>query len=273
MQCQFGVIPALYYGFDYLARVYTDLLSSGASVAVEFMPCVCSVAYLIFVFLMSKEKQSQHRLEQVQSSLNLQLVQAVREIDALREAQRKTRIYRHDLHHHLQYLSSCIENGRTEQAQLYIREINAEIEASRVTVYCENEAVNLIFSAFARRTATQKIPLTIQAEISQDLSVTESDLCVLLSNALENALHASQKQKENGLQAFIQARAYEKNGRLFLEVINSCDGNVLFDHGIPITHQQGHGLGVRSICAIVEQYGGIYFFAVEEDRFILRVSL
>ena len=25
MQCQFGVIPVLYYVFDYLTRVYTDL--------------------------------------------------------------------------------------------------------------------------------------------------------------------------------------------------------------------------------------------------------
>lgn len=37
MQCQFGVIPVLYYVFDYLTRVYTDLLSSGAPVVVEFM--------------------------------------------------------------------------------------------------------------------------------------------------------------------------------------------------------------------------------------------
>ncbi|MDE6737524.1 MAG: histidine kinase, partial [Lachnospiraceae bacterium] len=48
-QWQFGLVPALYYGFDYLTSVYTNLLLDGVLVAVEFMPFVCSVAYLVFI--------------------------------------------------------------------------------------------------------------------------------------------------------------------------------------------------------------------------------
>ena len=59
--------------------------------------------------------------------------------------------YRHDLRHHMQFLAGCIENGRTEQALGYIRSVCSEIEAGKVTAYCENEAANLIFSAFADR--------------------------------------------------------------------------------------------------------------------------
>ena len=43
--------------------------------------------------------------------------------------------------------------------------------------------------------------------------------------------------------------------------------------GIPTTSQPGHGLGVRSICAIVEQYGGMYSFSQQQDQFVLRISL
>ena len=73
-------------------------------------------------------------MEQVQSTLNLQVSQAVREIDSLRQSQQKTRAYRHDMRHHLQYLSACLENGQTVQAQEYIRSISDEIEAAKVTV-------------------------------------------------------------------------------------------------------------------------------------------
>ena len=55
--------------------------------------------------------EAAQQLEQTQNSLNLQVAQAVREIDALRESQRKASTYRHDLRHHLQYISACIENG------------------------------------------------------------------------------------------------------------------------------------------------------------------
>ena len=44
VQCQFGCTPALYYTFDYLTRVYTNLLADGDSAVVEFMPFVCCVA-------------------------------------------------------------------------------------------------------------------------------------------------------------------------------------------------------------------------------------
>lgn len=273
VQWQFGLVPALYYGFDYLTSIYTDLLLDGVLVVVEFMPFVCSVAYLVFIVYYSAEGRVRMQLEQMQDILNLQITQAVREIEALRESQQKTRTYRHDLRHHMQYVSACIENGRFEQAQGYIREICSEIEMNKVTVHCENDAANLIFSAFAGRANDCGIPITIRADISQSISISESDLCVLLSNALENALHACQRQKERGASGTIEVYAYEKNGRFFLQTINSCDTDITFDHGLPVTNKPGHGIGVRSICAVADRYNGIYSFSVKDDKFILRVSI
>lgn len=273
IQCQFGLVPALYYGFDYLTRVYTDMLLEGVLVATEFMPFVCSAAYLVFIVHMAEVERVRSQLEQTQDSLNMQITQAVREIETLRESWRKTSIYRHDLRHHIQYLSSCIENGLLEQAKGYIREICSEIESSQMTVFCENEVANLIFSNFAGRAKDYGIPITIRAGIPQTIAVSESDLCVLLSNALENALHACQKRMEKGLPGTIEVTVYEKKGKVFLQFDNSCDGDVVLHHGIPMAHGPGHGIGVRSICAIVEKYDGICNFSVRDSRFTLRVSL
>ncbi len=272
VQIQFGLVPALYYGFDYLTRIYTKLLLEGVLAAVEFMPFVCSVAYLVFVVRASEEGRMRSQLEQIQEVLNLQVAQAVREIRALRESWQKTRAYRHDLRHHMQYLLSCIENERYEQAQGYIREICLEIESNQVITFCENEAANLIFSAFAGRARDSGVPIKIQAALPQNIAISESDLCVLLSNALENALHACQKRVEKGLPGTMEVSAYEKKGKFFLQIVNSCDADIPFEHGIPVTSYPGHGIGVWSICAIVEKYGGIYSFAVKDDKFILRLS-
>lgn len=272
VQLQFGLVPALYYGFDYLTRIYTNLLLEGVLAAVEFMPFVCSVAYIIFVVQASREGRIRTHLEQTQQILNLQVTQAIREIETLRESWQKTKTYRHDLRHHLQYLSSCIENGQLDRAQEYIREIYSEIESNRIMNFCANEAANLIFSAYVRRAGDYDIPIMIKTGIPQDIPIAESDLCVLLSNALENALHACQKCKEKGSAASIEVLAYEKNSKFFLQFMNSCDASgIRFYHGIPITEQPGHGIGVRSICAVVEKYNGMYSFLVNDDKFILRV--
>ena len=273
MQLLFGVVPLAGYLFDYVTRIYTSLLADGNQAAVEFMPFVCSVAYIVFVLRVSAEERTRGQLEQTRNNLKLQVGQAVREIEALRTSQQQTRAYRHDLRHHLQYISACIENGRGEQAQEYIQSICSEIEASKVTTYCENEAANLIFSSFAGRAENCGVPLNIQAHIPQLISVAETDLCVLLSNALENALRACRRMKAENGPAYIEVTAREKNGHLFLQFVNPCPEGIQFENGLPVTHAEGHGIGVRSICAIVEKYKGLSDFSVQEGRFILRVSL
>ena len=259
MQVRFGLIPAVGYLFDYLTRIYTDLLAQGTPAAVEFMPFVCCVAYLAFVLRSSAENETRLRLEQTQENLHLQVTQATREIASLRESERRASTYRHDLRHHMQYLAGCIENGRTEQAQAYIREVCAEIESQKVRVFCENETVNLILSAFAGRAEESGVPLRVRAEVPHFIPVAETALCVLLSNALENALHACQRLRQTGEPCDIELVVYEKSGKFFLQVTN--------------TREPGHGIGVRSICSIAERYNGMYSFSEKDGRFVLRVSL
>lgn len=273
MQFFFGIMPAISYAFDYLTRVYTDMLERGLEAAVEFMPSVCCVLYLVFVLRTSAENTERSRLEQAQASLRLQVSQATREISSLRESDRQASTYRHDLRHHMQFLSGCIENGQTERAQAYIRQVCAEIEAQKVRRFCENEAVNLILSSFAQRAEDSGVPLRVRAEVPQFLPVAETDLCVLLSNALENALHACQRLRAESKDCDIEAVAYEKSGKFFLQVSNTCGPDVRFRKGLPVTEAEGHGIGVRSICSIVERYNGVYSFTAKNGRFTLRASL
>lgn len=272
-QLLFGVIPAVYYVFDYLTVVYTNLLTSGSPVVVEFMPFVCCAAYLVFLLYHSAEEQKRSRFQQVQKNLNLQLAQAVREVDALRESQAMASRYRHDLRHHLQYLSSCIENGQAEKAQEYIFEICKEIEAHKVQRYCENEAANLILSSFATRAEKRGIRMNVQGSIPAFLVISDNDLCVILSNSLENAVHACVPLAAAGKDCIIDVQFYERENKLFLQISNPCDDSVRFQDDVPVTDKPGHGIGVQSICAIVRRYGGVYSFSIQNGKFILRMSL
>ena len=272
-QCQFGAIPGVYYVFDYMTVVYTDLLTSGAPVVVEFMPFVCCVAYLVFLLYHSIEEQKRSHLQQVQKSLDIQLKQSVRVISALRESQALARQSRHDLRHHLQFVSACIENGQGEQAQTYISGIFEEIEAQKVQCYCENETANLILSSFDARAKKQGIVMNVQGALPTFMLVADSDLCVILSNALENALHACHPFAAAGAACTIDVQFYEREKKLFLQVTNPCEEGIRFEDGIPVSDHPNHGIGVQSICAIVQKYGGIYSFLVQDGHFILRLSI
>ena len=273
MQCQFGMIPVLYYVLDYFTKVYTDLLSSGTPVVVEFMPFICCVAYLFFLLYNFTNGQEENRMKKIQKSLDMQVAQSMREITALRESQNLARRYRHDLRHHLQYLYACLENRQIEKAKDYISDICDELEQQKVVRYCENEAANLILSSFAGRTEAEEIVMKVEGGIKAQLKISDTDLCVLLSNALENAIHACEKVRKEGKEAKIEVQIYEKQEQVFLQVKNSYNGEAVFENGVPVSKEKGHGIGVQSICAIVERYDGVYTFSAEKEYFILRLSL
>lgn len=274
-QLQFSLIPALYYGFDYLTRVYTNLLSSGSPVVVEFMPTVCCASYVIFLQHNSAVERRRNMFQQTQDNLKIQINQAAWEISELRESQAMTIRHRHDLRHHLQYVYSCIENEQTERAKDYITGICAEIEAQQMRRYCENEAVNLILAAFVKRAEKMGVTMDIRGALPDVVSVSDNDLCVLLSNALENALHACLPFAETKTPCAIglEFRLNAQNGRLFVQIKNPCQGEIRFEHGIPVSERPDHGIGVQSICAIVKRYNGGYTFLLEDGQFILRLFL
>lgn len=105
------------------------------------------------------------------------------------------------------------------------------------------------------------------------LPISERDLCVLLSNILENAIHACMPLVLSGQEAGIDVQFYESEERFFLQVTNPYKGEIRFERGIPVSDQTDHGIGIQSICAIVERYQGIYSFQTRNDLFILRLYL
>ena len=184
-----------------------------------------------------------------------------------------TRRLRHDFRQHLHVIAGLTETGQLEELKSYLHQYESELSEHRPSL-CANAAVDALAGYYDHAAGQQSVPVEWKLALPRQLPMPEADLCTILGNLLENALHAGQHQKQAGKPAVVETTAYEKNGRLFVQIANSCSFPVQFDaQGVPTTSQPGHGLGVRSICAIVEQYGGMYSFARQQDQFVLRISL
>ncbi len=85
-------------------------------------------------------------------------------------------------------------------------------------------------------------------------------LCIIFSNAIENALHACRRIPYTN-ERFIKINCRVQNDQLFIQIINSCEDNVLFADGMPQSSSEGHGLGTRSIAAVVQKYDGLCSFS------------
>ncbi|MEG1862556.1 MAG: ATP-binding protein [Oscillospiraceae bacterium] len=231
------------------------------------------VAYMLVLDISRTDREKQS-LEKIQSLLSIQLDAANRQMDFLHKSQELSKIYRHDIRHHLALLSNFAAEGNLPKISEYLRAANADIDAITPIRYCENEMANLLISSFGSVANSDGVVLTANIELPNELSISDTELCSLLSNALENAVTAAAKVDDTDLRKVL-IRIFVNKGKLFIYIENPYSGQIETIDGLPISQkgEEHHGLGVKSMFAIVEKHKGLYSFDTQNNIFALRLVL
>lgn len=203
-------------------------------------------------------------------SLKLQVEEAQAHIALLRTAQEKASHYRHDLRHHLLLIRTFLVQGELEQLQSYLDEAQESLESDTPKRYCQNEAVNLLLFSFDAKAKEAGVRLLTDLQVPHSLQISNPEFCALLSNALENAIAAAGQLRELE-KKLVRLMVRISDGKLLISVENPYTGEVRIENGLPQTTRTGHGLGVKSMAAIVEKYGGLYSFEAVDGMFTLRI--
>ena len=264
-----GSIPFAYYCFDYATTVYTDWLYSGNITAVQFMPSVLACFYFLFIIVYYKEICLKEEAKYQAEALSLQLQYAAGALDNMRQLEEHTIAYRHDMRHHLGYIQALLTSGHPEKIPEYICAIQLKIDAVTPKKFCRNEVVNLVLSTYDLRAKKKGVTFDILADVPDTVSVSDTDLCAVLSNALENALNAAARTSEK----IIYVKLTVRNQSLLLQISNPYSGEITFRDRLPAASGENHGIGTKSIAAIVDSYNGQYVFSAKDHLFTLRIML
>lgn len=267
----FGGLPVIYYVFDYATTIYSDLLYSGSEVVAELLPTAVGLLYMAYTTAYYRQLQRQTQTELQNSLIAGQLKQAEGEMTALRQAEAQAAAYQHDMRHHLTAIDGFLAAGKPQQAEAYIKQVRSDIETITPKRFCENELVNLLCSSFSTKADRMGVRLTLEAALPAQVSISDTELCALLSNGLENALNAVEALKENRrwVEFFCGVRA----GKLLIEIKNPYGGQIAFQNGLPTSGRPGHGHGCRSIQTIAQTRRGLCEFKADNGVFTLRVAL
>lgn len=265
-------VPLIYYLIEYTLTVYTKLLYEGGDAVVEFMDAAVVIVYFIFSVIYLKTLYEKKEVEVEQALFKVLSDQSKAEIETLRKSQEQAAIYRHDLRHHMNYLNACISENNLKGALSYISEVCKEIDSANVIRYSENESVNLILSAYVAKAEEKKISCEISISAGDFRKLAVPDLCSLLSNALENAINACKDISLND-KRFIKLHIYSKNNKLCIDIRNSCRTEPEFKHGLPVSKEQGHGFGTKSMAHVAEKYNGVYQFSAVDGVFIFQAAI
>lgn len=268
--CIFGIVPTVYYAFDYATVIYSDLWDSHNPVVAEFLPLFLVFAYMIFCFVYYREYEQKADAQRNEQIIRITAQQQAKELAAVKRGEQEIRLLRHDMRLVLSSLDVCIGSGDTEKARELIAAYTDSINSTRVERFCTNDALNYVLSDYAGRCRAESIPFTCIIE-TDELKADEVLFCSIVSNALDNALNAQRLLPPQKRSVRIMLKT--SNGKLLLSVKNPVGRKVLFADGLPVTDRKGHGYGTQSIRYMTKKLGGNCQFSVQDDMFILRVIL
>lgn len=129
----------------------------------------------------------------------------------------------------------------------------------------------LFLPAFHLQSQRQGAVLTVDASLPNDVAISDTELCSLLSNGLENALHAVADLPAD--RKHISLYCGVRQNKLLIEIRNPCAGPIAMRDGLPVSDREGHGYGCRSIQAIAQRNGGLCVFSARQGQFLLQIML
>ena len=181
----------------------------------------------------------------------------------------KMRGWRHDYRHHIQVMKVHAANGEHEAVENYLDMLDDDLTNVETVIKTGNKMADAILNSKLSIACKNDIRVKAEAKIPVSLTVSELDLCIVISNLLDNAIDACKELPEE--ERLIRVYMEMKGNYLYLSVANTASGAK--KKHFKSTKGEGHGFGIMRIDGIVEKYNGYITRASEEGAFTTEVLL
>lgn len=216
---------------------------------------------LIVVFVNNAMLES--RLQEQQ--LNLQ-------IEHYKLLDQKSRLFaalRHDMKNHILSLQGLLVRGELAQTARYLERMSESGTMAEPVITTGNSALDAVLNEKYQQSMAYDIDFSCEIAIPKLAQLDSFDLCIILGNAVDNAIEACIKC---GSKRFIHLKSGTVKSFLVLEIRNST---VLQELSVETKKFDStfHGIGLENIHAIVERHGGTVDITLDKGEFVLSVLL
>ena len=181
---------------------------------------------------------------------------------------------RHDMRHHMRALMSYAQQGKYQELMKYLQEYASVMtEEEKVVCYCRNMAVDAVIHFYAGELRQRGISFEYDMMLPQNIGITDTDLCKIYGNLLENAVDAV-KELPPESHPYVKVLTKIKNKKLLIEISNPYSNEIQRkENGFYSTKHKGFGIGTASVTEVVQRIGGYVAFSTEEGIFKVNIFL
>lgn len=208
---------------------------------------------------------------QVEKEIDQKVFEAhKRHYEMMQQRVDEMRHFRHDVKRHMTSLQIICEEGDLDRVEQYVRELY-EIIHDNNFVNTGNRIVDYFVSEmiFDLR-GDEQFTFDITGRFEKELFISESDVCVLFGNAVDNCREAL-KQCDGEKRFQMTVRNYQK--RIFVQMCNTAkekQGALLMTGK---KDGKDHGYGTRNMRRVVEKYGGSIEWKYEDGMFVTEIEI
>ena len=187
----------------------------------------------------------------------------------LNEDQRK---FRHDYRNHMICIQALMKEKQYSDAEQYIQEITHKEIIENNGFFTGNQIADAIL--YDKSINAESVNAKIQFEGSICDKLPLSDICVILANALDNAIEACVKITSSEKKFIMVKCAFAQNIQI-IQISNPVEQDVeIYNNAVETTKEDksAHGIGLYNIMKIVEKYDGEYGITCENKQFVLDIG-
>lgn len=173
-----------------------------------------------------------------------------------------TKSFRHDMKSHLSVIYGFLEKSNIEEARKYLQSVEALTNDLSFPCHTNNPVLDILIGNKLGLAQNTNINTSCSLEVPYPCFIMDIDFCIILSNALDNAIHACEKMPENS-KKWIQVSGC-RQGDFFLIEIRNCYNE---------KHFYKKGIGLSNIKATAEKYNGAMSINKKNGVFCLSVLL
>lgn len=237
----------------------------------KILMILCAVAALFIAAVLTVKfaikRYTEKKLEDYQNSL---LQQHYEEVENM---YRQVRGWRHDYKNHIQTMKAHLQMKEYDLLDDYLKTLNADLMEIDRVLKTGNVMIDAILNSKLISAKDKKINIKADASVPAKLSVSETDLCAVIGNLIDNAIE-SVMQIENEEDRFIRIYLGVFKGQFYISVSNSVGGKIRKNGKEYITTKgKSHGFGLKRIDTIVGKYGGFVNRQDEGDVFATEIML
>lgn len=189
--------------------------------------------------------------------------------ETMRRQNEEVMMIRHDMAGHFEALKKIADDP--EQVTNYLDQLIGQNKKIRSVVQTGNKMLDIILNnkLSAAQDAGIKVEI-VKAKAPEKLPLSDTDLCSLVMNVMNNAVSAAGACSADT--PYIRLDIHERNNYFALTCENSADINQIAEHEKSQTVPK-HGLGLKIIRNITEQYSGLIDTEYDDTSYKIRIAI